>query len=111
MLIYLITALVLLLVDATTAQNKGPYTAEALADQITSLPGAEASKYPFGFSGYLAINGSSPGSKKMHYWLVESLTVPPNEAPVALWTNGGPGYVILLNTLEQNLQYIFRFQY
>ena len=89
--IYLITALAAILVTATTAQKAGPYTAEALADQVTSLPGAEASKYPFGFSGYLNINGSAPGSKKMHYWLVESLTVPPNEAPVALWTNGGPG--------------------
>lgn len=88
--IYLITALAAILVTATTAQTPA-YTAEALADQVTSLPGAEASKYPFGFSGYLSVNGSAPGSKKMHYWLVESLTVPPNEAPVAFWTNGGPG--------------------
>ena len=83
------------LVVTAGAQNAGPYTPEALADQVTSLPGAEASKYPFGFSGYLAINGSAPGSKKLHYWLLESLTVPPKDAPVVYWTNGGPGKFLL----------------
>lgn len=46
------------------------YTPEALADQITNLPGAENLKITFNqFSGYLDIPGVNAGDKKhMHYW-------------------------------------------
>ena len=82
-------SLVLLaLLGLVSSQKAGPYTAEAEADKIVALPGAESSKLPYGFSGYLSINGTAPGSKKMHYWLVESLSDPLND-PVGIWTNGG----------------------
>ena len=45
------------------------YTPEALADQITNLPGAENLDVTFNqFSGYLNIPGGSGNSKFMHYW-------------------------------------------
>jgi hypothetical protein len=45
------------------------YTPEALADQITNLPGAENLDVTFNqFSGYLNIPGASGNSKFMHYW-------------------------------------------
>ena len=77
---------VLLLAVCALAQKAGPYTPEAQKDVITKLPGAEGSAYGYGFSGYLSINGTAPGSKHLHYWLVESLSDPLN-APIAFWTN------------------------
>jgi hypothetical protein len=60
------------------------YTPEALADQVTALPGAESLNINFNqFSGYLTVDGT----KQMHYWFVESMNDPAN-APVAFWTNG-----------------------
>lgn len=66
------------------------YTPEALADQITSLPGLKDTINFNHFSGYLDIPGSSGLSKHIHYWLVES-TGNPSTDPVTFWTNGGPG--------------------
>ena len=63
------------LVVGVSAQKAGPYTLEAQADQIIALPGLAKDVFA-GFSGYLAINGTAPGSKKMHYWLQESLSAP-----------------------------------
>lgn len=80
---YLNIAALLLAASAAVAD----YTPEALADQITSLPGAENLSFNFNqFSGYITINGT----KNMHYWLVESQNDPAND-PIAFWTNGGPG--------------------
>ena len=68
----------------------GDYTPEALADQITNLPGAENLDFKFNqFSGYIKINGT----KNMHYWLVESQNDPSTD-PIAFWTNGGPGCML-----------------
>lgn len=75
------------------------YTTEALADQIHNLPGAEGLNVTFNqFSGYLSIDGASPGSKKMHYWLVESMNDPEND-PISFWTNGGTRFLstVVLN--------------
>lgn len=64
------------------------YTPEALADQITALPGAESLDVTFNqFSGYLNINEAT--GKNIHYWFVES-EVDPENAPLVFWTNGGP---------------------
>ena len=73
------------------------YTQEALADQVTALPGAENLDITFNqFSGYLTVDGT----KQMHYWFVESINDPAN-APVAFWTNGGPGCSGLLGFLTE----------
>lgn len=45
------------------------YTAEALADQVTNLPGAEDLDFSFNqFSGYLKVNNT----KNLHYWYASS---------------------------------------
>jgi len=73
------------------------YTPEALKDIVVNLPGAENLNITFNqFSGYLAVNGT----KQMHYWLVESMQDPIN-APIAFWTNGGPGCSGLLGFLTE----------
>ncbi len=77
----------LLLALIAICVSAGTYTPEAEADRVISLPGAAAINADFGFSGYLAINGSQGLSKMQHYWLVESLNNAAS-APVAFWTNG-----------------------
>lgn len=77
----------LLAVLSASAVALGDYTPEALADQITSLPGAEGLDFKFNqFSGYIKVNST----KNLHYWLVESQNDPATD-PIAFWTNGGPG--------------------
>uniref|UniRef100_A0A1D5QXD6 Carboxypeptidase n=1 Tax=Macaca mulatta TaxID=9544 RepID=A0A1D5QXD6_MACMU len=55
-------------------------------DEIQRLPGLAKQPSFRQYSGYL--KGS--GSKHLHYWFVESQKDPEN-SPVVLWLNGGPG--------------------
>lgn len=59
--------------------NAFDYSEDALADQITSLPGLIEDISFNQFSGYLAISGGKDYSKHMHYWLVESIRDPVND--------------------------------
>jgi len=70
------------------------YSIEALNDEIIWLPG-----WPKGtplpsrqFSGYLDIDVGDINNEKghIHYWYVES-ELDPDNSPVVLWLNGGPG--------------------
>jgi hypothetical protein len=64
---YLYSLASLLMLDVARA-----YTTEALADQVTSLPGAENLDITFNqFSGYLKISET----KNMHYWMVRQLNM------------------------------------
>jgi carboxypeptidase C (cathepsin A) len=86
-----------LTVAAALAAPALAYTPEALADQVTNLPGAENLELNFNqFSGYLTVNGT----KNLHYWMVESTNKPASD-PVAFWTNGGPGCSGLLGFLTE----------
>ena len=77
------------------------YTEEAMKDKVSSLPRSDNLEVKnFGFSGYLDIDGSEPGSKHMHYWFFESANDPAND-PVAFWTNGGPGCSGMLGALSE----------
>jgi carboxypeptidase C (cathepsin A) len=62
-------------------------------DEVINLPGTE-NLGPLNFrqfSGYLQIPGvNGKLSKNMHYWFVQSQSDPAS-APLAFWTNGGPG--------------------
>ena len=65
-------------------------TSSAPGDEITALPGWEgedgSKDLPSAqFSGYL-----TAGTSKLHYWLVTA-EENPEDAPTALWLNGGPG--------------------
>lgn len=57
-----------------------------LADEIKSIPGWDGNLPSKQYSGYLNITES----KHYHYWFVECETDPEN-APILLWLNGGPG--------------------
>ncbi len=89
-----------LLVLAIATVAASAFTAEAEADRVTMLPGGDAIKQNFGFSGYLAVNGSEGLSKMQHYWFVESQDGK-EDAPVAFWTNGGPGCSGLLGAFTE----------
>ncbi len=77
---------------ALLVSSVAAYSPEAVADQVTNLPGSQNLKLNFNqFSGYLDIPGTSgTKSKHMHYWFVESQNNPSSD-PITFWTNGGPG--------------------
>ncbi|XP_076438729.1 lysosomal protective protein-like [Babylonia areolata] len=77
----------LLLFSAATATPGTTVTPDAPAgDEILSLPGLKKQPSFKQYSGYLPASGS----KKLHYWFVESQNNPATD-PVVLWLNGGPG--------------------
>lgn len=67
------------------------YGQAALDDEILDLPGAPAVPFRM-FSGYIDVTppDQAAGTRMMFYWFVESQTSPEN-SPLMLWTNGGPG--------------------
>ncbi|KAL4235056.1 hypothetical protein ACF0H5_006694 [Mactra antiquata] len=56
------------------------------ADLVSSLPGLKQKPTWNHYSGYL----KAAGTRKLHYWFVESANKPSTD-PVVLWLNGGPG--------------------
>jgi carboxypeptidase C (cathepsin A) len=61
--------------------------AAAASDEITSLPGLNASLCFKHFGGYVPVGG---GKKNLFYWYTEA-TSNPEKAPTIFWMNGGPG--------------------
>merc|ERR1719242_166589 len=74
----------------------GGYTAEALQDKITDLPGLPAAYTANQFSGYVNISNG-----EVFYWYVEAQNNP-STAPIIWWTNGGPGCSGMNGFLEEN---------
>lgn len=60
-------------------------------DEVTNLPGLKVPINFRQFSGYLPADDSSSPKKFLHYWFVESQSGHPQQDPVVLWLNGGPG--------------------
>ena len=65
--------------------------------RITSLPGWDGDLPSKHYSGYLNITTS----KHYHYWFIEAENDPEN-APIVLWLNGGPGCSSLYGLLEEH---------
>ncbi|KAL8592855.1 hypothetical protein ACOMHN_050683 [Nucella lapillus] len=80
-------AMTAVMVTTTTAANLKfvPLSAPA-GDQVQNLPGLKKQPQFKQYSGYL----QASGTKKLHYWFVESQNNPAKD-PVVLWLNGGPG--------------------
>ena len=68
---------------------------EALADiashRITSLPGWSGELPSRMWAGHIDVAAEGEASRKLFYWFCEAEQVEPHDAPVVLWTNGGPG--------------------
>ena len=71
-----------------TRQDIHSYTPEAQQDWIPHLPGLHYDPGFNQFAGYLTVDEDH--GRHLFYWYVESQGNP-EEDPVALWTNGGPG--------------------
>jgi len=67
------------------------------ADEVMSLPLLNVTIDWKHYSGYLSVGSL----KHLHYWLVESQNDPDND-PLVLWLNGGPGCSSLDGMLYEN---------
>ena len=67
------------------------------ADLVGPLPGVEFSLGYRHYSGYL----SSINNSYLHYWFFESQSGQPENDPVALWLNGGPGCSSLIGAFTE----------
>ena len=59
------------------------------ADEVKSLPGWDKPLPSKHYSGYLNVDVAH--HRVLHYYYVEAQTANPQDAPVVMWTNGGPG--------------------
>lgn len=65
-------------------------------DEVTRLPGLREAIQFKHYSGYL----QAGGTRRLHYWFVESQNSPQND-PVVVWMNGGPGCSSMLGLLTE----------
>ncbi|KAA3674280.1 cathepsin A (carboxypeptidase C) [Paragonimus westermani] len=70
----------------------------ANADRVTFLPGLTRQPSFAHFSGYLK---GSTENFQLHYWFLEAVEKP-DQAPLVLWLNGGPGCSSLGGLLTEN---------
>ncbi|XP_070182957.1 lysosomal protective protein-like, partial [Littorina saxatilis] len=75
----------------------GATTAAPAADEVKSVPGLKKQPNFKHYSGYL----QASGSKKLHYWFLESQNNPASD-PMVLWMNGGPGCSSDLGLLSEH---------
>ncbi len=77
----------LLLLLCSLFRNGSSEFAYSEKQELTDLPGWNAPLPSKMYSGYL----SGSNSSRLFYIYVESEDVPPAQAPITLWLNGGPG--------------------
>lgn len=79
-------------------ENGSRYSAAALADRVDRVPGQPNVSFAQ-FAGFVNISADHV-RREMFYWFFESQRSPEND-PVLLWTNGGPGCSGLLGKLTE----------
>eukprot|EP00904_Undaria_pinnatifida_P014235 jgi/Undpi1/9942/HiC_scaffold_28.g12396.m1 len=80
------------------------YSPEALADKVdwSALPGAEGLEVKDGFNMFAGyINVDQENGRRIFYWFMEAQENA-EDAPVILWTNGGPGCSGMLGLLTEH---------
>ncbi|PIN19743.1 Serine carboxypeptidases (lysosomal cathepsin A) [Handroanthus impetiginosus] len=67
--------------------NEKKFNIEALEDLVTNLLGQPSVNFQH-YAGYVTVNETN--GRALFYWFYEATTLP-NEKPLVLWLNGGPG--------------------
>uniref|UniRef100_S4RGP6 Carboxypeptidase n=1 Tax=Petromyzon marinus TaxID=7757 RepID=S4RGP6_PETMA len=75
--------------------------AAPVEDEISYLPGLAKQPAFRHYSGYL----DASGTKRLHYWFVESQSNPSKD-PLVLWLNGGPGCSSMEGLLAEHGPYL-----
>lgn len=94
-----IAALICVVAATPAFASSDNYTNAALADKIGDLPGLNTEPDFNMFSGYLTVDEAQ--DTKYFYWFTECDGCDKATAPLALWTNGGPGCSGLLGFLTE----------
>ncbi|ESQ29339.1 hypothetical protein EUTSA_v10023955mg [Eutrema salsugineum] len=63
-------------------------SSEAMRDLVTDLPGQSGTMSIRHYAGYVPVNKTN--GRAMFYWFFEAMSLP-NQKPLVLWLNGGPG--------------------
>lgn len=92
-------ALLLAVISAAASARSAEQEADLISwDELPGAPEDLKGKFDM-YSGYIDILESE---KKIFYWFVESQGFNPEDAPVVLWTNGGPGCSGFLGLLTEH---------
>ncbi|CAA3013625.1 serine carboxypeptidase-like 31 [Olea europaea subsp. europaea] len=73
--------------DARHRSNEKKSSFGGAKDVVTELPGQPSVKFEH-YAGYVTVNEKN--GRALFYWFYEA-TTHPNEKPLVLWLNGGPG--------------------
>lgn len=76
------------LFSSSSIVNGGVTTKQQELDRISALPGQPPVTFSQ-FSGYVTVNEQH--GRALFYWLTESSSTHPENKPLVLWLNGGPG--------------------
>lgn len=75
------------------------------ADAVPKMPGFKGDLPSKHYSGYVPVGELSGVKGQLHYWFIESEDSPEND-PVVVWLNGGPGSSSLIGLLTENGQLV-----
>eukprot|EP00753_Platysulcus_tardus_P005489 PLAT13398.1.p1 GENE.PLAT13398.1~~PLAT13398.1.p1 ORF type:complete len:472 (+),score=185.70 PLAT13398.1:38-1417(+) len=90
----------LLALLAALAVATAAYPDTSFAKQITSLPGVASMPSFDMYSGYITVNTTTGAN--LFFWFVQADVAEPDDAPVLVWLNGGPGCSSLDGLLSEN---------
>ncbi|GER55335.1 serine carboxypeptidase-like protein [Striga asiatica] len=80
-------AVVMVVMGMWECSSPFPIPPQQVADHVSGLPGQPSVSFNH-YAGYVTVN--QPNGRALFYWFFEAINKPQNK-PLVLWLNGGPG--------------------